>query len=176
MIVMRTTFLPCSGVATQVTLLVCSIGLHLSCAASSSCIHYPMIVGWTRLKGSLDSLAGWTRRKGSLDSFAGWTRLKGSLDSLVSDALAGWPRHKGSLDSFAGWTRRKGSLDSFVSDASAGWTRLKGSLALSLSPVLLFRSCVPSAKDSMSPPSCTHGSPPAHVMFNAVHHRKSVGG
>ena len=145
MIVMRTTFLPCSWVATQVTLLVCSIGLHLSCAASSSCIHYPMIVGWTRLKGSLDSLAGWTRRKGSLDSFAGWTR-------------------------------RKGSLDSFVSDASAGWTRHKGSLALSLSPVLLFRSCVPLAKDSMSPPSCTHSSPPAHVMFNAVHHRKGVGG
>ena len=97
----------------------------------------------------------------------GWTRLKGSLDSL-----AGWTRRKGSLDSFAGWTRRKGSLDSFVSDASAGWTRHKGSLALSLSPVLLFRSCVPLAKDSMSPPSCTHGSPPAHVMFNAVHHRK----
>jgi len=93
----------------------------------------------------------------------GWTRLKGSLDSFVSDASAGW-------------TRLKGSLDSFVSDASAGWTRLKGSLALSLSPVLLFRSCVPLAKDSMSPPSCTHTSPPAHVMFNAVHHRKGVGG
>jgi len=102
-------------------------------------------------------IVGWTRRKGSLDSLAGWTRRKGSLDSFVSDALAGW-------------TRRKGSLDSFVSDASAGWTRLKGSLALSLPPVLLFRSCVPLAKDSMSPPSCTHG------MFNTVHHRKGVGG
>ena len=87
-------------------------------------------------------IVGWTRRKGSLDSLAGWTRRKGSLDSFVSDALAGW-------------TRRKGSLDSFVSDASAGWTRLKGSLALSLSPVLLSGSCVP--KDTTSPPSCTHG-------------------
>jgi len=113
--VMRTTFLPCSGVATQVTLLVCSIGLHLSCAASSSCIHYPMIVGWTRLKGSLDSFVS--------DASAGWTRLKGSLDSFVSDASAGWTRLKGSLDSLAGWTRRKGSLDSF-----AGWTRRKSSL------------------------------------------------
>ena len=55
---------------------------------------------------------------------------QGSLDLFAPDA-------------FAGWTRRKGSLDSFVSVASAGWTRRKGSLALSLSPVLLSRSCVP---------------------------------
>ena len=98
---------------------------------------------------------------------------QGSLDSFVSNAIAGWTRCRAASISlvsvaFSGWTRRKGSLDSFVSDASAGWTRLKGSLALSLSPVLLFRSCVP--KDTTSPPSCTHG------MFNTVHHRKGVGG
>ena len=92
-------------------------------------------------QGSLDLFAP--------DAFAGWTRRKGSLDAFVSVASAGWTtRRKGSLDSFAsvasaGWTRRKGSLDSFVSVASAGWTRRKGSLALSLSPVLLSRSCVP---------------------------------
>jgi len=66
---MRITFQPCSGLIIQVTLLVCSIGLHLSCAASSSSIHYHAIAGWTRRKGSLDSFvsvafAGWTRRKG----------------------------------------------------------------------------------------------------------------
>ena len=48
---MRTTFRPFSGLATQVTLLVCSIGLHLCCAASSSCIRYPVIIGRTRRKG-----------------------------------------------------------------------------------------------------------------------------
>jgi hypothetical protein len=48
---MRTTFRPFSGLATQVTLLVCSIGLHLCCAASSSCIRYPVIIDWTRRKG-----------------------------------------------------------------------------------------------------------------------------
>ena len=141
---MRATFQPCSGLITHVTLLVCSIGLHLSC--SLIVLHpLPRIVGWTRRKGSLvcplfNKSNQLVPTQGSLDSFvsdafAGWTRRKGSLDSILSDAFAGWTRHKGSLVC---------SMMILIPTPLVPAVA-RGSLAPSLLPVLLIKSCVPLA-------------------------------